>query len=430
MSDRGNDEAGAREDGQDSPEKTRLLAFFTNEKPGGNGTDPEDGAQDVVPGEAAVETVHAVAGAMPEEPLAAGEDAAGDGRHDQHTYVFDDTAAAAQTERPGGNPAILNTPMPAVRTMPGTQPRPTPSPVRPVPQPAESLCESSSDASSPDEPAPAARPVEPPSREPVPHAARGSVAPPRDPEPAPALKPEAYRPQPPATTPPQVPADPVLPRHTAPAPGAPPADAVFAAARETPAPANKESLASVIAGRSFENTQAERAFLLTLSRDQRMKYAELVHADERLELDLERHNLEVDRLVHERERAEISERTRHRDNAFAFANNALRMLFALNGIGAVVLMGIWGYLAGVPDARFLSAAFGVALTVFAGGTACSALTAVCSYGAQTLMADPDDSPARHYGTIGVRVMAIVFAALAFCLFLAGVILAGYGLRAS
>ena len=423
------------------------------------------------------EVEHAMVEAMPEEHYAAEEETDEDEYQAQRAYVFDDTVATEEVTQPHANPATLHTPMPAVRTTPGTQPRPTPPPVRPAPQPAARAYEPAP-AARPSEPAPAARPSEPvhhretappPPREPAPPPAREHVAPapreprppvqrepvhtaprdpvpsaPREPEPAPPRESSAYRqaaaavaaapaaaPREPARSPvprPQPPAAPAPPRQTAPPPEAHPAEAEYAPPREKPV--NEDSLASVVAGRTFENAEAERAFLLTLSRDQRMKYAELVHADERLELDLERHNLEVDRLVYERERVEISERIRHRENAFKFANNALRMLFALNGIGAVVLMGVWGYLAGVPGARFLSAAFGIALTTFAGGTICSALTAACSYGAQALMAQPDDSPRRHYAIIGVRVMAIVFAVLSFCLFLVGIILAGYGLRAS
>ncbi len=454
MSDRGNNESGASGDEQASPKKTRLFSFFPREKLRKNGPDPADDAEEGVP----EYDEHAMVEAMPEEHYAAEEEATEDEYQAQRAYVYDDTVATEQVAPAHANPATLHTPMPSVRTTPGTQPRPTPpppAPARPAPQPA----------ARPSEPPVHREPPPPPARDPVPHAPREPAPPvqrepaphvhrepvqpvprepvpaaPREHEPPPARDLAAHRQTVPApAAPPREPARSPVPRpqpQAAPAPTRPAAPLPEAAGPETEfadnrhKPVTEDSIASVVAGRSFENAEAERAFLLTLSRDQRMKYAELVHADERLELDLERHNLEVDRLVYERERAEISERIRHRENAFRFANNAMRMLFALNGIGAVVLMGVWGYLAGVPGARFLSAAFGIALTTFAVGTICSALTAACSYGAQALTARPDDSPRRHYAIIAVRVMAIVFAVLSFCLFVFGVILAGYGLRAS
>lgn len=192
-------------------------------------------------------------------------------------------------------------------------------------------------------------------------------------------------------------------------------------------PISEETLASIVAGRTFDNDEAERAFLLTLSRDQRLKYAELLHADEQLELDVQRHNFRLDQLDFERERLIAGERTRRSENAFTFANQAIRILLVLNGLGAIVVLGVWGYLAAAPGARFVGSDFEQAVWALGLGAVATVLTAVSSYVTQALMAIDDGSRMWYRLIVGARGLGVFLAGAGFLAFLIGLSLASYGL---
>lgn len=192
---------------------------------------------------------------------------------------------------------------------------------------------------------------------------------------------------------------------------------------------SEETLASMVAGRSLETEEEERTFILTLSRDQRLKYAELLNASERLDLDRETHNLEFDRLQFERERVAAEEIGRFRANAFAFAVSGIRTLLAMNGAGAVMLLAVWGYLAALPAPPVSAEAFVLALSAFGLGTVASALTALAGYGAQAVRAGIGRQRLRRVTGEALRVLALVLVFSAFCAFFAGIVLTGYGLKA-
>ena len=200
-------------------------------------------------------------------------------------------------------------------------------------------------------------------------------------------------------------------------------------AEDRPRPLTDETLASMIAGRTLETEEEERTVILTLSRDQRLKYAELLNASERLDLDRESHNLEFDRLQFDRDRLAAEEIGRFRANAFAFAVSGIRTLLAMNGAGAVVLLAVWGYLAALPVPPISAEAFVLALSAFGFGAVASALTALAGYCAQAVRAGPGRERLRRGAGETLRILALVLVFLAFASFFAGIVLTGYGLKA-
>ena len=200
-------------------------------------------------------------------------------------------------------------------------------------------------------------------------------------------------------------------------------------AEDRPRPLTEETLASMVAGRTLETEEEERTFILTLSRDQRLKYAELLNASERLDLDRESHNLEFDRLQFDRDRLAAEEIGRFRANAFAFAVSGIRTLLAMNGAGAVVLLAVWGYLAALPVPPISAEAFVLALSAFGFGAVASALTALAGYSAQAVRAGLGRERLRRGAGETLRILALVLVFLAFASFFAGIVLTGYGLKA-
>jgi hypothetical protein len=201
------------------------------------------------------------------------------------------------------------------------------------------------------------------------------------------------------------------------------------AADDRPRPLTDETLASMVAGRTLETEEEERTFLLTLSRDQRLKYAELLNASERLDLDRESHNLEFDRLQLQREQMAAEEIGRFRANAFAFAVSGIRTLLAMNGAGAIMLLAVWGYLAALPVPPISAEAFVLALAAFGFGTVASTFTALAAYSAQAVRAGLGRERLRRSVGEVLRITALVLVFLAFVSFFAGILLTGYGLRA-
>jgi hypothetical protein len=201
------------------------------------------------------------------------------------------------------------------------------------------------------------------------------------------------------------------------------------AADDRPRPLTDETLASMVAGRTLETEEEERTFLLTLSRDQRLKYAELLNASERLDLDRESHNLEFDRLQLQREQMAAEEMSRFRANAFAFAVSGIRTLLAMNGAGAIMLLAVWGYLAALPVPPISAEAFVLALAAFGFGTVSSTFTALAAYSAQAVRAGMGRERLRRSVGEVLRITALVLVFLAFVSFFAGILLTGYGLRA-
>jgi hypothetical protein len=200
-------------------------------------------------------------------------------------------------------------------------------------------------------------------------------------------------------------------------------------AEDRPRPLTDETLASMVAGRTLETEEEERTFILTLSRDQRLKYAELLNASERLDLDRESHNLEFDRLQFDRDRLAAEEIGRFRANAFAFAISGIRTLLAMNGAGAVVLLAVWGYLAALPVPPISAEAFVLALSAFGFGAVASALTALAGYCTQAVRAGAGRERLRRSAAEILRILALVLVFLAFASFFAGIVLTGYGLKA-
>ncbi len=223
----------------------------------------------------------------------------------------------------------------------------------------------------------------------------------------------------------------------------PPKRADVAAAREMPVAADKtpepasvqesgepteETLAGMIAGRRLDTPEAERTFLLTLSRDQRLKYADLLQAGDQLDFDREKHGLELDRLELEHERLLFEQRTQYRHNATIFATTALRTLLVTNGLGCLVLIAVWGYLSASPTAVFSAQAFLLSLSSMGLGAIAGALTSLCAYVTQFLLSSQNAGVVSRGFAVVFRVIAVSLALAGFCLFIAGLLLAGHGLK--
>ena len=195
-----------------------------------------------------------------------------------------------------------------------------------------------------------------------------------------------------------------------------------------PSEQTEETLAGMIAGRRLDTPEAERTFLLTLSRDQRLKYADLLQAGDQLDFDREKQGLEHDRLELERERLQFERSTQYRQNAAILAATALRTLLVTNGLGCLALIAVWGYLSATPAAVFSSEAFLLALSAMGLGAIAGVLTALCAYVTQFLISNQNAGVVSRSAAVLFRVLAVALALTGFGLFIAGIMLAGHGLK--
>lgn len=188
----------------------------------------------------------------------------------------------------------------------------------------------------------------------------------------------------------------------------------------------QDTLASLIAGRKLETPEAERTFLLTLSRDQRLRYADLVQANERLDFERERLAADEEQIAVERERIDAADRARRETHGVEFARSVLRIVVGLNGAGCLVLVLLWatlGALGASPD----TGSFRMALWGFAGGTLAGALSAACAYARHGFLGagTRDGRPSPLAGVS--RILAALAAAAGMGLFVAAIVLVGSGL---
>ncbi len=193
---------------------------------------------------------------------------------------------------------------------------------------------------------------------------------------------------------------------------------------------SEETLAGMIAGRRLDTPEAERTFLLTLSRDQRLKYADLLQAGDQLDFDREKQDLERERIDLERERLFFEQSSRHQQNAAIFATTALRTLLVINGLGCLVLIAVWSYLSAVPTAVFSAQAFLLSLSAMGLGAIAGALTALSAYVTQVLLSRHNTGLMARGLAHTFRIIAVVLALTGFGLFISGLLLAGYGLKSS
>ncbi len=188
----------------------------------------------------------------------------------------------------------------------------------------------------------------------------------------------------------------------------------------------QDTLAGLIAGRKLETPEAERTFLLTLSRDQRLRYADLVQANERLDFDRERLAADEEQVAVERERIDAADRARRETHAAEFGRSVLRIVVGLNGSGCLVLVLLWaalGALGTSPD----TGNFRLALWSFAGGTLSGALSAACAYARHGFLGSMarDGRPSSLAGSF--RILAGLLAGGGMGLFVIAIVLVGSGL---